>query len=116
MLDALPPGKRRAINQRRLGQRIAILAIDVHLPVSVRGRHGRLVSVEARICTEMSASVHKSRLPGRKTGYRDNWLFITPGLDLREDMSTTWRLFGQVEENRPMSTLAIWLQLRFISR
>ena len=34
---------------------------------------------------------------GRKTGYRDNWLFITPGLDLREDMSTTWRLFGQVK-------------------
>jgi hypothetical protein len=40
-----------------LGQRIAILAIDVHLPFSVRARHDRLVSVEVRICTEMSASV-----------------------------------------------------------
>ena len=30
--------------------------MDVHLPFSVRARHDRLVSVEVRICTEMSAS------------------------------------------------------------
>jgi hypothetical protein len=40
----------------QLGQRTAILAIDVQLPFSIRGRHHRLVSVEVWISTEMSAS------------------------------------------------------------
>ena len=31
-----------------------------------------------------------------KTGYRDNWLFITRGWDLQENMCTRWRLLIQV--------------------
>jgi hypothetical protein len=43
-----------------------------------------------------------------KTGYRDNWLFITHGWDLLEDRCTRWRLYAQADcslEIRPRAFL-----------
>jgi hypothetical protein len=39
----------------------------------------RIEAMFKEITPVKSASVYKSNPPGRKTAYRDNWLFITPG-------------------------------------
>ena len=57
----------------------------------------RISTVIAGLITHRDLHIDSFSSPsGRKTGYRDNWLFITPGWDLQEDRCTRWRLFGQV--------------------